>query len=439
MQIEITCNTPDEKLFGQIAFNSRANKRWVKQCDPHIMHAVIVGGGPSLADNLHLIRKRQALGQQVFALNGAAKFLNAHGIRPNYQVILDARPENALLVDDADEYLIASQCHPWVFEACPDATLWHPALEGIDAHLPEYPDDYALIGHGSTVGLSAMALAFALGYRKLHLFGYDSSHRDTLGHAYPQSLNDRDPLCKVTLGDKTFTSSWTMARQAERFPDICNNLITAGCVITCDGDGLIMEVLRQMARTAEPIAENEKYRQMWALPQYRVASPGERTAEDFVSVAYPEPEDRIIDFGCGTGRGGKRIHALTGCDVTLVDFAANCRDKDNNLPFVLADLTKPMGLRGDIGYCTDVLEHIPPADVPAVITNIMDCVDACYFRIALFHDNMGALIGHPLHLSVFPADWWAEQFNAYEIPYRDDDENSELQTACFYVKHKKKD
>ncbi len=246
MHIEVICNTPDEELFGNVSKNSRTHSKWVRKSEAHDGHAVIVGGGPSLGENLRLVARRQALGQKVFALNGAACFLNRNGIRPDYQVILDARAENTLFIDDAAEHLIASQCHPMLLEELPDATLWHPAMDNICDSLPDYPDSYALIGGGTTVGLSSMCLAYTMGYRKLHLFGFDSSHRDTYGHAYEQPMNTNEALCKVTLAGKTFTSSIAMARQAELFPQVCNNLTDLGCIITVDGDGLIRAVLDEM-------------------------------------------------------------------------------------------------------------------------------------------------------------------------------------------------
>lgn len=246
MQIEIICNTPDEVLFHNISTNSLTHDKWVRKEAAHDGHAVIVGGGPSLIDTLPLIRKRYELGQQIFALNGAASFLNDHGITPDYQVILDAREETADLVDNAHAHLVASQCHPSVLAELPDAILWHPVIDNICDNIPDHNDSYALVGGGTTVGLSSMALAYTLGFRKLHLFGFDSSHRDTYGHAYRQKMNDRDVLCKVTHGDRVFTSSLAMARQAEIFPQVCNNLVDLGCIITVDGDGLIRAVVDDM-------------------------------------------------------------------------------------------------------------------------------------------------------------------------------------------------
>ena len=436
MQIELICNTDDSALFSNVSVNSRAQKKWVKEVPAHDGHAVIVGGGPSLTEFLPTIRKRQELGQKVFALNGAARFLNANGIIPDYQVILDARAENVALIGIAKQYLLASQCHPTLFSHFDYAvavSVWHPAIEGIEMHLPTHDGEYALIGGGLTVGLSTMCLAYTMGYRKLHLFGYDSSHRETLGHAYSQPMNNNDVLCKVTLDGQTFTSSLTMARQAELFPAVCNNLLDRDCIITLDSDGLIMAVYRNMKANPAPKTEADKYKAMWNFPQYRTVSPGEMAAREAVKIATIGQNTTVIDFGCGTGRGGQEIHNLTGANVVLVDFADNAVSGSVKLPFFIADLTQPMTLSGDVGYCTDVMEHIPTHHVADVIKNIMDCVDCAYFQISLIPDEMGALIGAPLHLSVYPHNWWVKKFSAYEIVWTDfNGEN-----AAFYVQHKR--
>jgi uncharacterized Rossmann fold enzyme/SAM-dependent methyltransferase len=434
MDIEILCNTPDAAIFANIAASAARALPWVAEVPAHEGHAVLVGGGPSLVEQLPQIRKRYELGQTVFALNGAAKFLNGHGIKPHYQVLLDARPESVGLLHEADEYLVCSQCDGTAFEALEGkrVRVWHPAIDDVTRHLPEYDGEYALVGGGLTVGLSSMCLAYIMGYRKLHLFGYDSSHRQTLGHAYAQPMNDSDILCKVTLGGKVFTSSLTMARQAEVFPEVCDNLNDLGCIITVDGDGLIRAVVDQMAVNAAPKTEAQKYAAMWSFPEYRNTSPGEQVADTAVQVCGITAKHSVIDFGCGTGRGGKAIADKTGAAVLLVDFADNCRDEAAQaLPFQLADLTQRMGLSADLGFCTDVMEHIPPEAVRTVITNVMACVDGCFFQISLVPDNMGVLIGQPLHLSVFPVSWWLEQFAPYEVVWQwANDEN-----AMFYLRN----
>ena len=437
MDIEIICNTDDDVLFANIKANSRA-KKWVKEIPAHDGHAIIVGGGPSLADFIPSIQQRIKLGQKVFALNGAAKFLNKCGIVPDYQVILDARPENVALIGKAKCHLISSQCDPALFEKVQNVKVWHPAIENIEDHLPDYDDEFALIGGGTTVGLSAMCLVYAMGYRFLHLYGYDSSNRQTFKHAYEQPINTGEPMCKVTMAGKVFTSSFTMARQAELFPEVCNNLIDLGCVITVDSDGLIMAVMEEMRKHAEPISEDEKYCRMWSIDSYRHMSPGENFSDEFIELAKIDEDSRVIDFGCGSGRGGKAIYEKTGCGMLLVDFADNCLDKDNYIAFEIADLTKPMKLESEFGYCTDVMEHIPPELVEDTIKNIMSCVSKCFFKIAMFEDNMGKLIGHPLHLSVFSGEWWQEKFSDYKILYQHYDKDTAFPYATLFVQTKER-
>jgi len=146
--------------------------------------------GPSLADTLDDIRLLVKKGGKVFAMNGAAKFLSEKGIMPDYQVIIDAREETAQLIGPAKEHLFGSQVHPECFKRVPDAKLWHLQVENIDDYLPEYEQSYCLIGGAASVGNTATCLAYAMGYRDLQIFGYDSSHREGKGHAFYQKMND---------------------------------------------------------------------------------------------------------------------------------------------------------------------------------------------------------------------------------------------------------
>jgi hypothetical protein len=109
----------------------------------------------------------------------------------------------------------------------------------------------------------------------------------------------------------------------------------------------------------------------------------------------------------------------------MADFADNCTDKGNTLPFVHFDLTKGNDtLKGDYGFCTDVMEHIPTEDVDNAIINIMASVPKCFFQICLTQEHFGSLIGQSLHLSVFPAEWWKKKFIelGYKVEWMDSDE-----------------
>ena len=252
MEIDIVCPVSDEVLFSHVRENSAACRKWVKRLPVHDGHAVLVGGGPSLRNKIEVIRKRHLSGQKVFALNGACGFLNRNGIIPDYQVVLDAQEFMPEYLGNANDYLIASQCHPSVLKMVPDAILWHLAVDGIEDHIPAYGADYSLTGGGVTVGLSAMPLAYALGYRKMHLYGYDSSVDEMGDHAYPNPKSgnsfDTPPIASVTIGGKKFRTTLGMARQAQIFPNLVNDMIDLGCLITVDASGLIVAVMEEMRR-----------------------------------------------------------------------------------------------------------------------------------------------------------------------------------------------
>jgi hypothetical protein len=434
--IPVVCNTEDREIFGNIIAAVTRDLPWLQLSEPHDGVAVIVGGGPSMKPLLPMIAAHKAAGQAIFAVNGTIPSLASVDVTPDYFVLLDARAHNQGFVhpNKATKYLIASQCSTGVFEALEghDVTLWHPAYPGIQDYIGNR--QCALIGGGTTVGLQAMSIAFAMGYRSIHLYGFDSSYSKAgEGHAYAQPANDADPRESYWVNGREYIAAPWMARQAMEFQTAAQQLSDADAIIQVHGHGLLPAIAKAMSEPPKPMAEIDKYQALWGTSIYRDVAPGEMFAEDFVKIADPALTDVIVDFGCGTGRGGKKIAKLTRCPVQLVDFADNCLDKDNDLPFVVADLTKPIGVSGNIGYCTDVMEHIAPDDVLDVIKNIMDCVDSCYFKIALFDDSMGQLIGHPLHLSVFPGKWWRDKFSQYHIKYEHTDEGSACPYATFYV------
>lgn len=243
----IVSNAPKEKIFDNVAINSRRSVPWVKEIAAHDDHAVLVGGGPSAVDTIGEIRLRQRDGQQIFALNGAASWLAQYGVDADCQVLLDSRPQNRRFVRPiaAQRFYIASQCDPAIFDILKDedVTLYHHAEDGIDQH---FDGRSILIGGGITVGLTAMALCFALGYRNLHLYGYDSSDREGASHAYAQeeagSENERR---EIWVGRRSFVCAPAMYAQAQAFPAFAALLRDEGALITVHGDGLLPELARQ--------------------------------------------------------------------------------------------------------------------------------------------------------------------------------------------------
>lgn len=431
LPVHLICNTSDEVIYNNIRANSAIpGKKWIRLEEAHDGVAVLCGSGPSLADTLDEIRELAAKGAKVFAMNGAAAFLAGNGVMPDYQVMIDARFETADLIGPAKEHLFASQVDPECFRRVPDARLWHLQVGNIENEFPEYNDDYCLIGGAASVGNTATCLAYAMGYRNLQIYGYDSSHRNGKGHAFRQPLNDGDPCASVRFNGNDYIASLTMKLQAEKFQETSKALMDMGCHIEVHGSGLLPDMFN-----APPMEEKDKYEAMWSIPQYRQVAPGEEVADVFVRVADIKPSDCVIDFGCGTGRGARRIHELTGCDMLLLDFTSNSLDADIQgmdwFTFLQRDISKPLDVHAKHGFCTDVMEHIPPEQVDAVISNVMNAAESVFFQISLIDDVCGALIGQPLHLSVHPYEWWLEKFASlgYQVTYSDGQEIA----ALFYV------
>lgn len=435
MPINLVCNTPDEIIYGNMRINSRGPWPWLSSSPAHDGIAVMVGSGPSLADTIEQIRVLRDAGAHIFAMNGAAGYLSDRGILADFQVIIDARPETAELIGPARMHLIASQCAPETFLAADEedseTILWHLAVPNIDDALPETQPEHCIIGGSASVGNTALCLAYAMGYRRLEIFGYDSSCRGEASHAAHQRINDGEPMAEVWYRGTVYRASLTMKLQAEKFQETAKDLIEAGASLSVHGAGLLPAIWHG---PKGQMSEVEKYRAMWSFSGYREVSPGEQHAQTFCALANIPANATVVDFGCGTGRGALAIQRATGCSVILTDFAENCRDLDAEaLPFVRADLSCDTLPVGDVGYCCDVMEHIPPHQVDTVLGNIMAHVPSAFFNIDFGDDICGAMIGEKLHLSIDPHEWWLERFIA--LGYRVEWSQNDQRSGQFYVTH----
>jgi SAM-dependent methyltransferase len=184
-----------------------------------------------------------------------------------------------------------------------------------------------------------------------------------------------------------------------------------GCSINLHGEGLLQAIWTERQK---PITEQEKYKKLWSMPEYRITSPGESVVDEFIAQSGVSRDDIVIDIGCGTGRAALAISEKVGCKVKLIDFADNCLDDNaRGLDIAMLDISQQhIGLRGTIGFCCDVLEHIPTDLLDFTVKNILKSVKKCFFQISTVDDVCGALIGHPLHLSVYDAEWWCGFFES---------------------------
>ncbi len=160
--------------------------------------------------------------------------------------MVDARPELADWVNAGGIKLYASMCDPATLlkgDLLGDLVTWHKLTQGVDRVLGKA----MLVGGGTTVGVSAMVLAYVMGFRKIMCFGLDSSYAKDQHHAYPQALNDGERILDCVVAGERFRAAPWMVKQSEDWRETSIELLKAGCEITVMGEGLIAAIARSMS------------------------------------------------------------------------------------------------------------------------------------------------------------------------------------------------
>lgn len=240
----------------------------------------IIGGGPSINDNIKQIRRLKKHGVNIVSVNKSHDWLLENGIIPWGQILLDP---NEWVKDYVQRprrdvrYFVASQCHESVFEALSDypVFLWHAGQEFDGTAEPNtylrerWPTKrwYCLPGK-TTVGLRAMEVGHFLGANKFHLFGLDSSRQDGKLHGYDKIDNRPNP---PKLGVKHngrrfyFDTNADMARQQADFDKMLEDLpseIDSGRIrpeftMTIYGSGLLPFFAAKLGLHADPECNND--------------------------------------------------------------------------------------------------------------------------------------------------------------------------------------
>jgi uncharacterized Rossmann fold enzyme len=251
-EMELLCNVELAKIVDNIHKNIKRGVPKLEVMDANNLEILLVGGGPSMKRRVDEIAKRASNGARIMAMNGTSDFLADRGIHVDMHVAIDARESNVQFVQkhSAKQYYFASQCSPLMFDTIKDATLFHIALRDWDKYLPENVEAMA-IGGGHSVGMYAMSLAYVLGFRKMHLYGYDSSYEDKQHHAYPQPKNDSDEIIEAHVNGRTFKTTAWMVVQVNEFKNLASQLSGMGCEVITHGEGLLPYVAFQMATLAK--------------------------------------------------------------------------------------------------------------------------------------------------------------------------------------------
>lgn len=245
----------------------------------------VVGGGPSLKDNLRALRRYSQMPKNyVLSVNKTHDFL---WNLPKHKLGPPIKSWGAVLLDPCDwvkdyikprpgvQYLIGDQCAPTTFDVFEKEGLskwvWRATNPTKDNDV--VPQNMHFVFGGSTVGLRCRTMGYFMGFREIHYWGFDSSCEVTTDHptgklhSYEKidSVKDRISIKAVDespggeMFDREFITNTHMARQAQEFIEIRDEwvrLFRAGKAEwikdVFHGDGLLPTIAAGMGCHADP-------------------------------------------------------------------------------------------------------------------------------------------------------------------------------------------
>lgn len=373
--------------------------------------------GPSLKDNLEELRQFP----KIMSMSGSHDVLVQNGIIPTWHLECDPRSHKADFLRHPHkdvEYLISSCCHPDVFNAVQDynTKIWHLYGNEEMLDLPFiYPHKHWVLTGGANVGLRAMVLARFFGYHNLHIFGMDCSFESEIGNTHasyhPNSTKFR---MKVKVGDDEFITSAVFIEYARQFFLELSKL--PDCKATLHGRGLLQYMALDKAKDPSKIP---------SLPYNAEAiiamSAKETISDNYLELNKKLHEDRP-DYGAS---GAKRVEAVLKLKNdpsyqidTVLDYGCGKGMLGKNLPFAIWEYDPAIPGKdtpprpADLVVCSDVLEHIEPEMLTAVIADLRRVTKKLLY--AVIHTGPAQKIladGRNAHLIQKPAEWWIEKLS----------------------------
>ena len=249
--LDVVGNTEPDVLLGNVQRSVKRSLPWFDFDESSQGSVCLVGGGPSLVDTIDQLKIRHQNGAKVWAMNGSYDYLQSQGISPEVMVMLDARPENVRFVQNPQQsttFYITSQCDDAVFDALEGykVVLVHANTPGVYELLEhEKARPVHLMGGFTTVGILSLILAKLQGFKRIFLFGMDSSYRDGEHHAYKQESNNADRVIDAMINNVTYKCAPWMAQQVTDF----QNVVAGFDDVTIEvcGDGLLHEMAKAMS------------------------------------------------------------------------------------------------------------------------------------------------------------------------------------------------
>lgn len=228
----------------QIEENIRAViERGLPELFPPAGQALAIAcNGPSLVETWDRLKEWNG---PIWALNGAHDWLLARGIPVTASVIMDSvmhEESRGCTPRPGITYYVSSGAGPRVVDrVCALAgrgsiRIFH--CGGGGAHTID-PSRF-WVPNGSTVGVTSVVLAHGLGYRALHMFGFDASLKDGEYHPGEAAPSGITP-CEILSHGRVFASLPGYAAQAAEMIAVMGHIPNLNLIL--HGDGLMQHHL----------------------------------------------------------------------------------------------------------------------------------------------------------------------------------------------------
>lgn len=204
--------------------------------------AHIIASGPSA--NAELWCALRSPGEPVVALNNALRLFTRRHTLPTHWCACDPQEMVADFLPDKPPtgvvYLLASKCHPKVFDKLKgnDVRIWH-------IQEPDQPKPPGLaIPTAASITLVTQSLFRFLGYHRFEMYGWDCCFLEDQAHATPQPIEIKEQTLYIDIADQRFHT--TPAWLAE-LKDACvqtRNLAVMGYQVQVHGPGAVGALLR---------------------------------------------------------------------------------------------------------------------------------------------------------------------------------------------------
>jgi uncharacterized Rossmann fold enzyme len=383
----------------------------------------VVCSGPSLKETWSEVKKFS----RIISCSGAHDFLIERGIIPTYHMEADPRKHKSLFVKNPHkdvQYLIASCCHPAVFESLDgyNVKLWHVLGKETANEIPAiYPPGHWVLTGGSNVGLRALVMARVLGHTNVHVFGMDCSSDTKQFHAnaHPNEPKNKAHRC-VKIGKREFVTTEVFLEYARQFFKEIAMIPDTQFVL--HGDGLLQNLAVQKFSDPEEVKKRmiEMQSKIGKAVTIALLSP------KLISPQYAEQNKKLHqdrpDYGCSGRKRSAVVQQLAiSIDAkTVLDYGCGKGELAKGLSFPIweydpAIAGKEMPPRpADLVVCTDVLEHIEPEYLDAVLMDLARCtMKIGYFVIHMKASSKTLPDGRNAHLIQKGRKWWSDQLAKY--------------------------